>query len=198
MVAATTSAPQMPTISDAQDRATLTRVPALAVLMEHLNAALAHGETLLGMHLALTAQIDTGATVPAILRQNQALDGFARNLLALELALIARLVQARTCAAEAKRQDKRLVLILQLILGGTAVIADVAVSMTQQQATAFDTGGHAPAFLRARGVLFGAALVVTEDYLVHGSLHLGTLMDLSAVALDKIDVFLNEAAEPIV
>ncbi len=194
MTAATISAVQMSPVTDAQDRATLTRVPALALLMEHLTAALAHGEALLGMQLPLTARIETGATVPAILRQNQAIDGFARDLLALELAMTARLLQARKCAADAMREDKRLALVLQLIQGGTAVIADVAASRTSQQPRAFDTGGSAPAFLRERGVTGADLLVVTENYLVHGNLHLGTLMDLSAVALDKIDVFLNEAA----
>jgi hypothetical protein len=188
-----TSAPRITLgLTVAQDRATLTRVPALALLAEHLNAALAHGEAILA--LSLPQEIETGATVPSILRHNQDVAKLARDLHALELAVLSRLLLARQCASTAVRQDKALSLVMHLIHGGTAVVADIAAGITADAAADDNTGSNAPAFLRSRGVVANADRAISEDYLVQGRLHLGTLMDLCAVALDKVDLFLNDAA----
>jgi hypothetical protein len=159
---------------------------------------LVHAETVLALPVPSGASLGTGLTVPAVLRQNREVDRLARDLHALELALTVRLLQARTCAVDAKRQDSTLAAISQLIHAGTAVIADVAVDAADGPRFSFDTGGGATAFLASRGAIAGPLIALNEDYLVNGGLPLGLLMDFCATALDKIDLALDQAARAMV
>src|SRR4029078_10053580 len=118
---------------------------------------------------------------------------------ALELNLIARVLQARKRAEEIKRSETRLKPLISLFVGGTALFVDAAMELGDLTTQAFDAGDAALAFLRSRGVIARdaagleqmAQLTVTEDYMVAARIRLGTLMDLIAPFLDMLDTLFD-------
>ena len=171
------------------------REAVLDLLADHLEAALAHGGALLGMGVSTEAGVESGASGRAIIRQNRAVETFIADIRRRELSIVMRLLQARSCADEAARQDRALKPLLALINAGTAVIADAAEAMTPDAMGApCDTGGSIIAFLASRGLLSPEAagmtghksLHVDETTLVLGRLPLGELLDMTSAALDAV------------
>jgi len=168
--------------------------PSVYLLCDHLDAALAMGEDLLAERLALLDAVEV-PTRSHLLRHSRALHEFLAHVYALELAMTARLLEARKRAVELKRREGRLRPFIALYVAGTAPLVDAALELGDAAARDFETGDTASAFLRARGLIAAdaagferlAELVVSEDYLVTGRIRLGTLLDLIAGFLDALD-----------
>ena len=164
------------------------------LLGDHLDAALAMGEDLLAEKLALLNAAET-PTRGHLLRQNRELNQFLATVRCLELAMIARLLEARRRAEELKRREGRLRPLAALLAAGTAPLVDAVAELGDTTTRDFDTGDTASAFLRSRNMIARdaagfagmAQLTVSEDYLVAGRVRLGTLLDLIAAFLDALD-----------
>jgi hypothetical protein len=164
------------------------------LLGDHLDAALAMGEDLLAEKLALLDAVETPSR-GHLLRQNRALNQFLATVRCLELAMIARLLEARRRAEELKRSEGRLRPLAALLAAGTAPLVDAVAELGDTSTRDFDTGDTACAFLRSRNMIARdaagfagmAQLAVSEDYLVAGRVRLGTLLDLIAAFLDALD-----------
>ena len=157
------------------------------LLSDHLDAALAMGEDLLTEKAPL-AEPTQHLTVTRLARQNRDIAEFLKNVRTLELAMTARLLQARKRAEDLKRGEHRLRPLIALFAAGTAALDDAAAELGDTTQHDFDTGDVASAFLRSRGLIARDAagleglsqLAVGEDYLVAGRIRLGTLLDLVA------------------
>jgi hypothetical protein len=164
------------------------------LLGDHLDASLAMGEDLLAEKLALLDAVETPSR-GHLLRQNRALNQFLATVRCLELAMIARLLEARRRAEELKRSEGRLRPLAALLAAGTAPLVDAVAELGDTSTRDFDTGDTACAFLRSRNMIARdaagfagmAQLAVSEDYLVAGRVRLGTLLDLIAAFLDALD-----------
>jgi hypothetical protein len=181
----------------------LERNPSLHLLRDHLDAALALGEALLAVELTLDAPDRPG--LRGWLRYTRELDGFLGSLRSLEYAVTARLLQARSRAAELRGEDARLRPFLALLVGGTAELLDAAAELGETEARAFDGADAALTFLRSRGLLAADAaglelvthLAVSDDYLVAGRIPLGTLLDLAATFLETLDRLCGDGADTL-
>lgn len=180
----------------------LNRHPSIYLLTDHLDAALAMGEDLLTEKVALadpTQQI----TAPRATRQNRELAEFIATVHALELAMTARLLQARKRAEELKAREPRLRPLIALFVAGTGPLAIAAVELGDSGSRDFETGDTQTSFLRSRGLLARDVaglerlkrLAVGEDYLVAARVRLGTLLDLVATFLDTLDLLYDVYAE---
>ncbi|HWB43824.1 MAG TPA: hypothetical protein VG900_00115 [Hyphomicrobiaceae bacterium] len=178
------------------------RHPSLYLLTDHLDAALAMGEDLLTEKVALadpTQQI----TTPRIARLNRELADFIAAVHALELAMTARLLQARKRAEELKTREPRLRPLISLFVAGTGALAAAAAELGDTRSREFETGDTQTSFLRSRGLLARdvaglerlTQLAVSEDYLVAGRVRLGTLLDLTATFLDTLDLLYDLYAD---
>lgn len=174
------------------------RLPGIYLLGDHLDASLAMGEDLLTEKVVL-AEPAEGRDMERLARQNQEIREFLRTVRTLELALIARLLQARKRAEELRRREIRLKPLITLFVAGTAPLVDAAAEMGDTSARDFDTGDTAMAFLRSRGLIARDAaglerliqLAIGEEYLVAGRIRLGTLLDLVATFLDTLDLLFD-------
>jgi hypothetical protein len=177
--------------------------PSIYLLSDHLDASLAMGEDLLTEKVALADAAKT-PTMAHLLRQNRELGEFLTTVRSLELAMTARLLQARKRAEEMKRRESRLRPLIALFVAGTAPLVDAAAELGDTTTRDFDTGDTASAFLRSRGLIARDAagleqqshLAVTEAYLVAGRIRLGTLLDLVATFLDTLDLLFDLYEEP--
>ena len=174
------------------------RHPTIYLLGDHLDAALAMGEDLLTERVEL-AEAEQKLNMGRLVRQAGEVADFLHTVRALELNLIARVLQARKRAEEIKRSETRLKPLISLFVGGTAPFVDAAMELGDLTTQAFDAGDAALAFLRSRGVIARdaagleqmAQLTVTEDYMVAARIRLGTLMDLIATFLDMLDTLFD-------
>jgi len=174
------------------------------LLGDHLDAALAMGEDLLTERASL-AEPTEQLTVMRLTRQNRDIAEFLLNVRTLELAMTARLLQARKRAETMKRGESRLRPLIALFVAGTAPLDDAAAELGDTSAHDFETGDVASAFLRSRGLIARDAaglmglseLKVSEDYMVAGRIRLGTLLDLVATFLDALDLAFDLYADPL-
>ena len=163
-------------------------------LADHLDAGLAMAEDLVTETLAVNAQVP-GMAMRTMVRRNSELLAFLDTVRSLELAMTARLLQARKKADDLKRHDGSFRPLVTLYSAGPAALVDAAAALGDESRATFETGNVSQAFLRSRGMIAADAagfegidrLAVTEDYLVAGKIHLGTLMDLVATFLDTLD-----------
>ena len=143
------------------------------LLSDHLDAALAMGEDLL-TEKAQLAEPTQHLTVTRLARQNRDIAEFLKNVRTLELAMTARLLQARKRAEDLKRGEHRLRPLIALFAAGTAALDDAAAELGDTTHHDFETGDVASAFLRSRGLIARDAagleglsqLAVSEDYLL--------------------------------
>lgn len=169
--------------------------PGLYLLADHLDAALAMGEDLLGLKVALDAP-EGRHPMDVIEAQNRALRGFVAEARTFELALVSRLLQARKWAEELRERELGLKAVIALFIAGTAQFADHVAEIGDPTNSAFETGNTALAYLRSRALIepndvtlgAHAAVVVTDEFLVMGLARLGTLLDLVATFLDTLDL----------
>jgi hypothetical protein len=167
------------------------------LLADHLDAALAMGEDLLTEVVALDRSAPDAVQqvgMHAILRETRELQAFIATVRTLELAMTARVLQARRVAGELKQRQTQLRPLVQLFEAGTTVLIDVAGSL-QKPDKAFEFGGTVSAFLSSRGLAatpeqlaaVNGRLAVGEEMFLHGQIRLGTLMDLIATTIDSLD-----------
>jgi len=176
----------------------------ITLLSDHLDAALAMGEDLLTEKVGLAVATEP-LTVTRLARQNRDITEFLRNVRTLELAMTARLLQARRRAQDMKRGESRLRPMILLFVAGTAPLMDAAAELGDTSAHDFETGDVASAFLRSRGLIARDAaglnglgeLTVSEDYQVAGRIRLGTLLDLVATFLDSLELLFDLYAAPV-
>jgi hypothetical protein len=174
------------------------------LLSDHLDAALAMGEDLLTEKAALAVPTQH-LTVTRLARQNRDIAEFLQNVRTLELAMTARLLQARKRAQDLKRVDGGLRPLIALFAAGTTALCDAAAELGDSTEHDFDTGDVASAFLRSRGLITRDAaglqglseLKVSEEYLVAGRIRLGTLLDLVATFLDTLDLMFDLYGAPM-
>jgi hypothetical protein len=179
------------------------RHPSLYLLSDHLDAALAMGEDMLGEQVTLAEPGQPIAPCTQTLRARE-VRAFLYTVHTLELTLTARLLQARARAEEMKREENHLRPLIGLLLAGTAALVDAAAELGDTTAQSFETGDAASAFMRSRGLLARDAvglegmerLAVSEAYLVAGRIHLGVLLDLVATFLDTLDRVYGLYGEP--
>jgi hypothetical protein len=172
--------------------------PAIYLLGDHLDAALAMGEDLLTEKVALPDALEP-LTTARVVRQNREVAEFLITVRTLELTMTARLLQARKRAEELRRHESRLKPLIALFVAGTAPLVDAAHDLGDTTTRDFETGDTAFAFLRSRGLIARDApglgdldrLAVDEEYLVAGRIRLGTLLDLVATFLDSLDLMFD-------
>ena len=165
--------------------------PSIYLLADHLDAALAAGEDLQAERLELSAAKRNASAdkVTGVAR-------FVDDLHALELIMIARVLQARRRAEEIKGSAPSLKPLASLFVSGTAALVDAAAELGDLSSRQFVTGNTPMAYLRGRGMLASDAaglatldhLAVTEEFLVAERIRLGALMDLIAAFLDSLDL----------
>ena len=176
-------------------------------LADHLDATLAMGEDLLRQKLDV-AMLAAGDMHDAVIERSRVVSKFARGVRALELGITSRLLQVRLRAQEVRDLDARFAPVLGLLIGGTAILADAAAGrdggLGDISQSALIGGPEVLQFLKSRALLAEAlpslgpiaALGVTEDYLLAGHIHLGTLLDMIAQILDTLDLAFDLYAEP--
>lgn len=181
---------------------TATRHPAIYMLGDNLDAALATGEDLLAERVDL-ADAGQKLDMARLTRQSGEVAAFVETVRVLELGLIARVLQARRRADELKRKEALLRPLIGLFTSGTTALVDAADEMGDTTAQAFETGDASQAFMRSRGLIERdtagleplSHLAVTDEFLVAGRIRLGTLLDLTSTFLDTLDNLFDLYAE---
>lgn len=170
----------------------------VTLLADHLDSILAMGEDLFALRQTLdrrAAGDPRPVTMPGLVAAQRSLGVFVRQVRTLELAVTARLVQARKLALDFKRSHPDMAHVADLFRGGTVIVEDAVATSRSALAERFDTGEAAMAFLRSRVIiaadapgLAGVDVVhVCEDAMLLGELRLGSVMDLVARFLDTLD-----------
>src|SRR5215468_7271919 len=111
----------------------------ITLLSDHLDAALAMGEDLLTEKVGLAAATEP-LTVTRLARQNRDIGEFLKNVRTLELAMTARVLQARKLAEDLKRGEHRLRPLIALFTAGTAALEDAAAELGDTTHHDFETG----------------------------------------------------------
>ncbi len=164
---------------------------AVYFIADHLDAVLAAGEDLRKLSLSLSPATAGQGAGPAY-----ELRSFVEKVQALELSMIARLIEARKRANDLDAPDKPLRLILKLFTSGTAALSDAVVECGDECLAQFHTAGDALDYLRARHLLAEdlaslktiTSLSVTEDMLIASRVPLHVIMDHAAMVLDALDL----------
>lgn len=159
------------------------------LLADHLDAALAAGEDLMALRLAPMADL------PPTQSADAALADFVSQLRRGEAALLLRLLQARRRATEVESADPALRSVLRLIATSTEALVDLIEHYGRRDADSFEAGGDLQHELRRRGLIPAEAAAVGpfeavnvgDGMLIGGVVALGSLLDVSAAALDLLD-----------
>lgn len=168
--------------------------PAAYLLADHLDAALAAGEDLLGAAFACCAPPTAAAADLAQIRaaQRRAVE----RIRALELVLLARILKGRERACELARADARVASVARLFVAGTAVLLDAVAECGDSTDLDFESADTLSAYLRGRGLLAADAaapaaytgITLDERFLVARRLQLGAVLDLAATFLDTLEL----------
>jgi hypothetical protein len=152
----------------------------LALLADHLDAVLRHGETLRDIERPSTTSAFSGQRTGAMLRRNKDEAAVARDAHALELAIVLRLRQARAVLDQVGKSSPSRAALFRLIAVATDPLAGLELHLPT---------GAAGAFFVSRGLPVGieAPAPMGEHYLIGASIPLGAVMDTVAAALDLID-----------
>ena len=166
-------------------------------LADQLDATLAMAEDLLVQSLTVAA-LTAGDETQAITARHQQISTFARDVRALELGMTARILQARNRAIDVRDVHPRFQPLIGLFIGGTAALADAAAQndLGDISELALASGPDVLAFFKSRALVGSGAvslveitdIKVSEDTLVVGTIHLGTLMDMIAQFLEALDL----------
>lgn len=187
--------------------------PSVYLLSDHLDAALAACEDLLTEAVEIP-KAGSATTVTAVVRANEDLRHFLDRIRRLELAITARVVEARKRADELRKGETHLRPFLSLFASGTISLLDAVVEFADTSDQDFRTGNSAYAYMKSRGIIAPATasldgiggLAVTEELLLVTRIRLGTLMDLLAAFLDALETHYelfgdgapaNEAGAPV-
>jgi len=165
--------------------------PSVALLADHLDAALAAGEDLLMASLPPRADLDEIDSESA----PEALDAFVRRLLQLEASLLLRVLQARRLAVEIGRADPALKAAGALFRAQTDTLHELILRAGRTPEGALVRAGDSHAYLRSRGMIAPEAaapspfesLSVGEGFRVGGIVVLSQILDLVSSVLDLLD-----------
>ena len=125
----------------------------------------------------------------------QSVTGFASELRVLETALAARCLQARARAHDLRMVDHRYKALIDLFIAGTRALVDAIADLGDSTASDFHSGFCAVTYLRSRHVIGGdvasipteGELRVSETFLLAERVQLGSLLDLCATFLDRLE-----------
>ena len=170
---------------------------ALALLADHLGAALAHCEALGAVSVPLGESITSGSNGRALLREDRALSQFVHDLRTRELAIGLRLTRACVLAAAVAEHDRGLRPLALLVRSGASILIDAAEDAARSLRDGEADAGNV-AYLASRGLLPATAVELPAEgifsaddtLLVFGLTPLaevrgflsGTLISLKAVA----------------
>ena len=120
---------------------------------------------------------------------------FARRVQSLEMAIVAKLGQARERSRLAALSDWRLRPILMLFTAGTQAFADRLMDEANNADRAFDGSGQTFVYLRSRGVISESAasydgstdLLATDGFRLMGVLRLRDLLERCETTLNALD-----------
>jgi hypothetical protein len=192
-------------MTDASLTTSRTPPPGIYLLAEHLDAALAAGEDLVRVYYAWDGPLPTETADIDTIRAGQR--AAVEDMRTFEMALIARVLQARDWAAKLGADNDSLRPIARLFVSGSTSLIDAAVECGDSSALDFDTGGDVTAYLRGRGLiapdaaaLDDAAVIAADDaFLVARRIPLGVLLDLASAFLDSLeaqfDLFVSRTNE---
>ncbi len=165
--------------------------PSVALLADHLDAALAAGEDLLLASLPPRADLDEidRETAPA------AIDAFVKRLLQLEASLLLRVLQARRLATEIGRADPALKAAGALFRAQTDTLHELILRAGRTPEGGLVRAGDSHAYFRSRGLIAPEAaapspfesLSVGEGFRVGGIVVLSQILDLVSSVLDLLD-----------
>ena len=133
----------------------------VAILVDHLDKALATGERL-GEISFLPRAITADMSADQILAEHARLREFLDGLRVLELTLAARIDKARSWAREMRMRDGNLKLMASLFLTGTQALNDAMQEMADPRLQDFNGGDQALYFLRTRGLVAEHVTVLDE------------------------------------
>lgn len=171
--------------------------PAVTMLADHLDAALAAGEDLVAVASAWppAAALRRQATSADITRLRHAQRATIEAVRAAEMRLVGRVLKARERAEELARLASPFKPLVRLFAAGTAVLADAVPACGDAAEQDFATGDSLLAYWRSRGLVDDetasladdAVLAIDDTFLVAGLAPLGVLMDVVAMLLDALD-----------
>jgi hypothetical protein len=168
--------------------------PAAYLLADHLDAALAAGEDLVGLGFAWRAAVAASAAELAEIRAAERTT--VERIRLLEASLLARILRGREHARELARGDARIAGVARLFLAGTTVLLDAVAETGDATVLDFESGDGLLAYLRSRALIAAdaaspaayATIKVDEGFLVAQRLPLGGLLDLAATFLDTLEL----------
>ncbi len=172
--------------------------PGLHLLADHLNAILRMGDDLAACICPACGQ--AGRIEPAEGEERSgsglaSLSLFIAQVRRIEMAIVARILQARRRADELPASDPVMRPLVRLFFSSTVAVTDWAIEEAGKPAHRLDAGGLPVAFLRSRGLIGPEAaapdpyvdIEIGPDYLLCGIAPLGQLLDLVETMLDAID-----------
>jgi hypothetical protein len=171
-------------------------VPAAVYLIaDNLDAVLAAGEDLMQISHDFDAARQASAVVPALAEGGER--GFVQAVRALEMSICARVLQIRDRSRELAKEDLRFKPMASLFSGGTAPLWDAVADLGDSTNADFQTGDDIVTYLRSRGMVAPDAgsisrygsLAPSETFLIAERIELGSLMDLCATYLDRLEDF---------
>jgi len=171
------------------------------LLAEHLDAALAAGEDLMGVRYAWAGPPPRAREEIDAIRAGQRTA--VEKIRTFELALLSRLLMGRDWAVAVAGEDERFGALARLYVAGTETLVDAVEECGDTTAVDFDTGNDLMAYLRSRGLIAedapaladAATIAADESFLVARRAPLGVLLDLVATFLDALEAVFDLFAE---
>jgi hypothetical protein len=172
----------------------LAATPAVYLLADNLDAALAAGEDLLAASLDVTLPPGLGGA--ALAERLAQRHRFFDHLRSLELTLVQRILRAREHAVDVTATDERFKLVSSLFIGGTAPLVDAVAELGAIDDLENPRTRDAVAYARAKGMIASDAagfqgmdrLSPDENFLIAERIALGPLLDLLATFLDSLEL----------
>jgi len=163
------------------------------LLAEHLDAALAAGEDLMGvLHMPSGAPLRADTEIIDFrVQRREAVE----KIRTYELAMLARLLVGREWAVTVATENERFQPVARLYVAGTATLLDAVAECADLSDEDFDTGDDLTAYMRSRGLIAAdaaalsdsAPIAATDSFLVAKRAPLGVLLDLVASFLDALE-----------
>lgn len=175
------------------------------LLAEHLDAALAAGEDLVGVRFIWTGPQPRAREEIEAIRTGQRAS--VERIRTFELALLSRILAGREWAVVVADEEDKFSALTRLFLSGTAILVDAVDECGDTSVIDFDTGDNLTAYMRSRGLIATDApgisdltpIAPDESFLVARRVPLGSLLDLVAAFLDALetefDLFQDDAVD---
>lgn len=163
------------------------------LLAEHLDAALAAGEDLMGVRYSWTGTAPRSREDIEEIRSGQRTA--VERIRTFELALLSRVLAGREWAAVVATEEEKFGPIARLYVAGTAQLVDAVDECSDTTEADFDTGDDLTTYMRGRRLIAAdaaslpdtAPVAADESFLVARRVELGGLLDLVAAFLDALE-----------